>query len=122
MIVIDASAMLAFLHAERGYDRVGAAISNGVMSVVNFAEVLQKFVRNGKPIEGVAARLMGVGLTIDRPAEDDAPLVARLGQLKDLSLGDRFCVAAGARLKMPVLTADRAWASLELPVAVELIR
>jgi PIN domain nuclease of toxin-antitoxin system len=122
MIVIDASAMLAFLHGETGHEKVAPALTQGVMSVVNLAEVLQRFVRGGMPIEGVAARLSDVGLMIDRPDEDDATLVARLSAIKDFSMGDRFCIAAGARLSMPVLTADRAWAALDLPVRVELIR
>jgi len=39
-----------------------------------------------------------------------------------LSLGDRACLALGERLGLPVVTADRAWADLDLDVAVSLIR
>lgn len=122
MNVLDASAVLAFLHTEDGHDRVGNALPNGIVSLVNLAEVLQKFVRRGKPMEGIASRLSRIGVRWDRPVEEDVALVADLGAIKNLSLADRFCVAAGRRLSLPVMTADRAWKKLDLPVEVELIR
>lgn len=39
-----------------------------------------------------------------------------------LSLGDRFCLALGLERNLPVITADRAWAGLDLGVEIQLIR
>ena len=46
------------------------------------------------------------------------PLTRHLG----LGLGDRACLALGLRRGLPVLTAERQWAGLDLGVAVNLIR
>ncbi|WP_236627700.1 hypothetical protein [Caulobacter sp. B11] len=47
---------------------------------------------------------------------------ARHHRHRGLSLGDRACLALAMREKLPVMTADRAWSDLDLPVEVVLIR
>jgi ribonuclease VapC len=39
-----------------------------------------------------------------------------------LSLGDRACLSLGLRLNLPVLTCDRVWAELGLPLTIQLLR
>jgi PIN domain nuclease of toxin-antitoxin system len=39
-----------------------------------------------------------------------------------LSLGDRVCLALGEELGLPLLTTNRAWAGLGLPLKVDVIR
>ena len=46
------------------------------------------------------------------------PLTKTIG----LSLGDRACLALAELLGVPALTSDRAWATLNLGIQVELIR
>lgn len=41
---------------------------------------------------------------------------------RGLSLGDRFCLSLAARLALPVLTTDRAWADLDLGIDIRLVR
>jgi len=42
--------------------------------------------------------------------------------LPDLSVGDRASIAIGRELGLPILTADRNWARIDLGVTVEVIR
>jgi PIN domain nuclease of toxin-antitoxin system len=39
-----------------------------------------------------------------------------------LSLGDRACLATGVCENMPVMTADKIWQKIPLPLDVQLIR
>lgn len=128
--MLDASALLAFLHGERGAEQVAEALEEGAwMSLVNFAEVLSKLAEEGLDPKEARARMEEVGLLAALGllpfTEEDALEAARLRPLTrslGLALGDRACLALGLRLGLPVLTADRAWARLALGVRVVLLR
>ncbi|GAC49105.1 hypothetical protein GOACH_10_00730 [Gordonia aichiensis NBRC 108223] len=98
----------------------------GVMSAANLAEVLGKVVDVGGDIEEVNALLIAAGVLIESLDAADALVVAAMRSVdggQSLSLGDRCCLALAARSEPPVvLTADRAWADLDLPVVVTFIR
>ena len=55
-VVLDASALLAYLQDEPGAERVRAALANAVMSTVNWAEVVGK-ARDDGSIPGGCARI-----------------------------------------------------------------
>ena len=128
MIVLDASALLAFLQNESGQDRVAAVLDRAVMSAANVAEVWGKVVDAGKDPAHDRALLDGLGVRVEPVTADDALWTARLRAREVavrrpvLSLADRCCLALGARLGVPVLTADRAWTEIDLDVEVQLIR
>lgn len=124
--VLDASAVLAYLHRENGYLAVRSALRAGAaMSTVNLAEVHTKLVARGRSPELVGPRLRAFGLVSYHFTDDDALEAGRLLPLTrahGLSLGDRACLALGRRLDLLVLTADRAWARVQAGVTIEVIR
>ncbi|BBL83281.1 hypothetical protein TthAA37_21700 (plasmid) [Thermus thermophilus] len=129
--VLDASALLALLKGEPGAERVAEALERGAyLSAVNLAEVLSKLADWGEDPAEAQARMEGVGL-LGAAVEvlpftgEDALEVARLRALTrayGLSFGDRACLALARRLGLPALTAERAWAELDLGIPVEVLR
>ena len=101
MIVLDASALLALLHREAGWDVVarGAATDNATVSAVNYAEVIQKAAQHGVAPEDVDAALEALGITVSPFGRLDARLAASFYRHRSgLSLGDRVCLALARSL------------------------
>lgn len=111
MIVLDASALLAFLHGEPGADEVESVLGNGaVCSAANWSEVAQIVIARSGAFDTARALLLSYGLVIEPVSAIDAETAAFMWRRgSGLSLGDRLCLALGARLGAEVLTADRAW-------------
>lgn len=110
-VVIDASALLAYLFKEPGSDAVEKALVSGAAcSAVNYSEVIQKVRAADVDWYTAAGVLEAMGLQVVSAAASDALAAAELWQPGTaLSLADRFCLATAARLNVPALTADRAW-------------
>ena len=123
--VFDSSAVLAIAFEEEGSEAAARRLGDGIISAVNASEVVARIVDLGASAEEARASLLGFGLEI-RPF--DAALAVAAGLLRPatrgqgLSLGDRACMALAIREQARVVTADRAWAALDLDVEVELIR
>ncbi len=126
-MILDASALLAFLLAEPGKDRVAEALIDGaVMTTVNFAEVVTRYVLRGAK-DRAATLLERIPLTLVAVDEDLAlrsALMADVTRAAGLSMGDRICLALGQRTGQTVLTADRSWLDVAASVgtAVEVVR
>ncbi|MCU1437115.1 MAG: PilT protein domain protein [Naasia sp.] len=111
MIVLDASAVLAFLAGESGADEVEANLTEGtVCPAVNWSEVAQKVRTRGADWLAAKALIESYGVRVEPTTAADAELAATLWQRgSGLSLADRLCLATGRRLGGTVLTADAAW-------------
>lgn len=127
MIVLDASALLALLHREAGWQVVAreAANTDATVSAVNYAEVLQKAVMHSVSAEQVDSALEALGITVSPFGRLDARLAASFYRHgSGLSLADRVCLALARSLSSPAFTTDRLWQSWadDLGVEVQVIR
>ena len=129
--ILDASALLAYLHDEPGADEVENALNQGsYISIINWAEVLSKIADLGEDPQEIVQHfeeegLLGSSLDILEFTKEDALTVARLRPVTrsfGLSFGDRACIALGQRLNLPILTSDRSWTNLNLNIQINLIR
>ena len=116
-VVLDASAMLAFLQDEAGASEVEAALGGGGgggawCGAANWSEVAQKMRATGRDWPLARALLASYEIRVEPVIEEDAEWAARRWrQGEGLSLADRLCMALGERLDADVLTADTAWGS-----------
>ena len=125
-VVFDSSALLAIAFEEKGAGVAARRLSGGIISAVNASEVVARFVDLGASGEDARASLLGFGLEIRL---FDTALAVAAGLLRAatrekglLSLGDRACMALSMREQVGIVTAERAWATLDLDVEIELIR
>lgn len=123
--VLDASAVIALLGREEGYELVEAALADAAICSVNLVEVGTRLIDGGVSIEEMT-RATGL-LALQVVAFDEQLAIAAAAlrtRTKDagLSLADRACLALAIREKAVALTADRAWRRVEVGCEVELLR
>jgi PIN domain nuclease of toxin-antitoxin system len=123
--MMDASALLAYLQQEPGADIVRPYIADAAICTVNLSEAVGVLVRKGHPFAEAKVDIEMLNLTVIGFDTDLAfQTGAFIASTKEygLSFGDRACLAATAREGIPVLTAERAWADLDLGIDIQLIR
>ena len=130
-MVIDSSALIAFIRNEAGAERVQKQLERSILvfSTVNLTEVKGKLVGNGLYTpQSVDAAIQAFGGALEiasfdlAQAELAAFWYARRHQY-NLSLGDCACLALAETRGLPCMTAEQNWAALpNLRVKLELIR
>lgn len=122
---IDASALLALLFAEPGAELVADAMAGGAAtSAVNLSEVATVLVRRAQDPEKILAPVREQ-LAVEPFTGADALAAAEFypkTASKGLSLGDRSCLALAKRLGATAVTAEHAWAELDLDIQIQPIR
>ncbi len=125
IVVLDASALLAYFQNEPGKDEVAAALERARMSAVNAAEVCAKLSDAGLAQDEIALSLRSTGIefvTFDVEQSLASGALRPATRAKGLSLGDRACLGLALTVGAKVLTADRNWAELDLGIDITLIR
>ena len=124
-VVLDASALLAYLLQEPGAEVVDGLLSDARMTSVNWAEVVQKSLSADVDVQGMREELQALGMKVEPFLAADGEKAGQLWPLtrqRGLSLGDRACLSLGLRLGLKVVTCDRAWAELPLELEVQVLR
>lgn len=126
-VVLDSSALLAFIFNESGALVVVEHLdADAVVSAVNWSEVVQKIAAKGKLPEQLGEWVLALGVQVvpfDRLGAYAAAALYSETVGFGLSLGARACLTLAMLHKVPVLTTDRTWAKLpNIGVEVKLIR
>ena len=123
--MLDASALMAFIRSETGADTVEARLNDAAMSSVNVSEAIMRSVEKGFSADLVTRMLVSENVEVldfdfqlARSTAALRPATKHLG----LSFADRACIATAIASSATIVTADRAWSTLDLPCQVELIR
>lgn len=123
--VLDASALLALFFGEPGGDYVADRLDGAAISTVNLCEVVAKSLDRKMSDEAIHLNLADANLIIlpfDEQTAFRAGTLRPVSRHVGLSLADRACLAAAELTDRIALTADRAWAGLDIGVRIELIR
>lgn len=128
LVVLDASAVVAWLMAERGKETVDRLLAFAVVPSSALTEALYRAVERGHnlPADELYQSLLVAGVEIEPVTETDAVRASELiawSRTRDsdrlqrsLSLGDGLCIAVAERLLLPVTGGDDYWDSVPLRV------
>jgi PIN domain nuclease of toxin-antitoxin system len=104
---------------------VEALLRRASISTVNWAEVAQKSIQKGLPLDGLRDHFEANGL-------ENRPVFLRAGGTGcttpgvdshfGLSLGDRACLSTAMTMDVRAITADRVWQNLDIGVQIQLVR
>ena len=126
-VILDASAVLAFLQDETGSEKVDAVLSEGkaVISAVNYAEVVGKLLEAGLPEASAKVVMENLEFQIE-PFDDKQAWKTGLLRMDSrefgLSLADRGCLALAHIKNLPVITADTHWDKLKTDIKIIQLR
>jgi len=126
--VMDASAVIAVVLNEPYSAELPSLFMDSVITTVNLTEALTVLERKFNPDIELLWESVGNFIQAHYPVNQQlAKRVLEINKYTSkygLSLGDKFCIALGMELKLPIYTADRVWKELEsnLGLQINLIR
>ena len=125
-VILDASALIAFVYAEKGHDVVAKVLHCAVMSTVNISEVIKYMINcnaEKSEIDLMLDKSLHKIMDFDRNQSYYAAELNTLTKTFGLSLADRACLALSLRTGYPIYTADKIWKQLQIKnIDIHLIR
>ena len=124
-VVLDSSALLAFINQEVGHEMVEEYLSDSVMSSVNISEVVAVLSLIEMPedkIKDIIDELNIEIISFDQEQALQTGLFRKNSKHAGISLGDRACINLGNTKNLPVVTADKAWQKLNSSDKIIFIR
>lgn len=124
-VVLDASAVIAFIANEPGALEVESYLPQSIISAVNLSEVVAYLIREGMKLSQIRPFLKNLHFNVVSFDEEQALRAAEClphTSPRGLSLADRACLGLAMTRKLPVLTGDRVWKTLDLAIPVIVFR
>ena len=127
MLLLDASALLAYLLDEPGADMIDTRLHESAICSVNLGEVATRIAARGGNPRDVLEETLDSGLDVYDFTYTSSLRLIEVNEVEramgvTLSLGDRCCLATALAEELPLLTADREWARFGDVIDVRLIR
>ena len=126
--VMDASVLLAVANNEVYQSEIPSLFANSIITTFNLAEAVNKMIIRNDADEiatwDYLSNFIENHYSIDDALSYEVIMMTKLTKPFGLSLGDKYCLALGKTLNLPVYTADQIWKKLEhqLGLSVILIR
>lgn len=122
--ILDSSAIIAMIQKEKGASEAAAYIKSSIMSSVNFSEVVAVLARKmpREIIITLLPKLVTEVVPFDQIQAIETGVLSQKTKHIGLSLGDRACLSLAMLRKLPILTAEAAWQSLNLGIEIKNIR
>jgi ribonuclease VapC len=124
-LVVDASAILAAIKDEPGGRQVAMDVRAARISAVNLGEIAGWLAERGATLDDIKGIVSPFDLVVevfDGARALAAGVLAAKTKRRNISFGDRACLALAIELDLPVLTGDRTWRDLDIGAEVRLFR
>lgn len=126
--IMDASVLAAVANQEPHLPELPLMFMESVITTLNLAEALTVILRKCEADPDILWNEVGNFVQYHYPLDDELTYevvkMSSIAKQYGLSMGDRYCLALGKKLQLPIYTGDHIWKQLEsvLGITINLIR